>query len=131
MVASDFEAVTELWKASEGLGVCGPRREFERFLHRNEGMSPVAEHDGEIVAAVQCGDDGYRGYLYHLAVEQRFRGQGIARALVDWCLGRLADRGLARCSIFIYRENGDGEEFWRSIGWRERMDLKVFAFDLR
>ena len=131
MVESDFEAVTRLWKASEGLGLCGPRQAFDRFLKRNEGMSPVAVHDGEVVGAVHCGDDGYRGYLYHLAVDQRFQGQGIGRALIDWCLDRLAARGLTRCSIFVYRENSEGEKFWRGIGWRERIDLNVFAKDLQ
>jgi ribosomal protein S18 acetylase RimI-like enzyme len=130
MNADDFEQVQALWAECEGLGACGTHADFVRFLDRNPGLSPLAVRAGCILAAVQCGEDGHRGYLYHLGVARDARGGGLARRLVDWCLERLAARGIRRCSIFLYRDNRDGEQFWRRTGWRERTDLKVFARDL-
>lgn len=130
MTVADFDEVSQLWAASAGLGVCGAFDQFCRFLQRNPGMSPVATADGRVVGAVHCGEDGFRGYLYHLAVDARYQGRGIARELIDWCAARLAANGIERCSIFLYVQNDEGEKFWRRIGWRERVDLKVFATDL-
>lgn len=130
MIAADCDAVLQLWASCEGLGDCGSRDDFVRFLERNPGLSPVAMLGEQMIGAVQCGEDGHRGYLYHLAVAAEHRQSGIAAALIEWCLVRLAARHIRRCSIFLYADNRLGESFWRRTGWRERTDLKVFARDI-
>lgn len=130
MTAADYNEVLALWQASEGVGGAEPRDELESYLARNPGLSLVAREQGKLVGAVMCGHDGRRGYLYHLAVAASHRGQGIGRAIVETCLDQLRAAGIRRCTIFLFADNHEGEKFWRQLGFRERTDLKAFAFDL-
>ncbi len=129
MLASDYEAVTQLWNQLKGLGNLESYEEFVCYLDRNPNLSTVARHDGEIVGAVFCGHDGRRGYLYHLAVAPASQNQGIARSMVERSLNGLQDLGFKRCSIHLYQENEQGLNFWNAIGWRQRLDLHVMAKD--
>jgi ribosomal protein S18 acetylase RimI-like enzyme len=130
MTASDHSAVIELWNACEGVRANETPDELARILDRNPGLCPVARAGGELAGAVLCCQDGRRGYLYHLGVAPQFRRQGIATALVEHCLARLAALGIRRCTIFLIAGNADGEAFWRNHGWYERTDLVAFAKDL-
>lgn len=132
---ADYDQITALWQGCEGLSGLETREEFHRYLERNPALSQVAEildenSQRQLIAAVMCGHDGRRGYLYHLGVAQTARGQGVGRAIVERCLSLLEVCGIKRCSIHLLSNNDSGELFWRQIGWRERTDLKVFAFDL-
>ena len=135
MTLADYGAVMALWNASPGVRANEPPEEIERILRRNPGLCCVAvaatePAESELAGAVLCGHDGRRGYLYHLAVADKFRRQAIGRQLVDCCLSRLKAEGIQRCTIFLVADNAAGELFWRQTGWRERTDLKAFAIDL-
>lgn len=130
MTAADYDEVLALWQASEGVGGAESREELTSYLTRNPGLSLVARDNGTLAGAVMCGHDGRRGYLYHLAVAASHRGQGIGRAIVERCHEQLRVIGIRRCTIFLFVDNSAGEKFWRQIGFRERTDLKAFAFDL-
>jgi ribosomal protein S18 acetylase RimI-like enzyme len=128
LMTGDLPAALALWRQTEGLGL-GESDTLEAltlFLARNPGMSCMASApDGDLVGAVLCGDDGRRGYLHHLAVRRDLRRRGIARALLAHCFAQLADRRIAKCNIFLFSDNTDGERFWLRQGWRVRGDLKV------
>lgn len=128
LTLADYEAVLALWRGSEGIGLneSDTREAIAWFLERNPGLSLVAtEANGPIVAAVLCGHDGRRGYLHHLAVAATHRRRGIGRTLVETCLDRLRAMGLAKCNIFLYRDNAAGRAFWTRHDWRAREDLVV------
>jgi ribosomal protein S18 acetylase RimI-like enzyme len=127
MTAQDYPEVLKLWRNTEGVGL-NESDEFEpirAFLRRNPGMSQVARHEQTLVGAVLCGHDGRRGYLHHLAVVPRFRGQGIGRALVQRCLASLEAVGIPKCNIFLFNNNQLGAAFWQRTGWQQREDLLV------
>jgi ribosomal protein S18 acetylase RimI-like enzyme len=135
MMLADYDLVLALWNSAPGVRANETREEMGRILHRNPGLSCVAECQtepgrGELAGAVLCGHDGRRGYLYHLAVAEKFRRQALGRQLVDRCLARLKAQGIQRCTIFLVADNAHGEAFWRQTGWFERTDLKAFAKDL-
>jgi ribosomal protein S18 acetylase RimI-like enzyme len=130
MTSADYDEVLALWKASEGVGAAESREELESYLARNPGLSLVARENGKLAGAVMCGHDGRRGYLYHLAVASSHRGQGLGREMVNRCLDQLRAAGIRRCTIFLFVDNHHGDQFWRKIGFRERTDLKAFAYDL-
>lgn len=128
----DHPAALTLWQRTEGMGLdswdeAGP---IGQFLERNPGLSMVAEADGRMVGAVLCGHDGRRGFLYHLAVDREFRGQGVGRQLVESCLDRLRALGLTRCHIVAYQSNAEGRRFWQHLGFRERPELQLCSRDL-
>ena len=117
---NDIVAALELWFSVEGLGLSeadAPDR-IRQFLDRNPGFSAVAcSADNRIVGAVLCGHNGRAGSLYHLAVADSVRGQGVGQSLVAFCFHRLGEAGIARCYIFTYDDNERGNRFWLRNGW--------------
>jgi ribosomal protein S18 acetylase RimI-like enzyme len=134
----DIEAAVRLWSATEGLGV-GPGDTTEalmRFLERNPGLSLVAVDRrpgaaaGGLAAAVLCGHDGRRGFVYRLAVAKSHRRSGLAAELARRCFAGLAAAGIERCIILVQEDNVVAREFWRAVGGRFRRDLVAFSKDL-
>ncbi len=124
-----YENVLLLWQQCEGVGLsdADSRQNIQTYLHRNPGMSFVALSSVKVVGVVLAGHDGRRGYIHHLAVHPEYRRKGIARQLVERCLAVLADSGIQKCHIFIFNDNTNGIEFWKSIGWDHRSDISVIS----
>lgn len=127
MRIEDYDEVVALWQATAGvqLNESDTREKIANYLERNRGLSRVVREQGRLVAAVLCGHEGRRGYLNHLAVSADYRRRGLGRLLVEECLAELAAQGIAKCSIFVFRDNDDGTQFWEQLGWRERAELKI------
>ena len=127
MAADDYDAVLALWRRTPGvgLGVGDEREAVVAALERNPGLSLVAVRGETLVGAVLCGHDGRRGSINHLAVVPEERGRGLGRGLVDGCLEGLRAAGIGKCNIVVYRDNVEGQAFWRATGWTARDDLLV------
>jgi ribosomal protein S18 acetylase RimI-like enzyme len=125
MTPDDLPEVIELWTATEGVGLneSDSVPALTAFLARNPGLSRVARGGERIVAAVLCGHDGRRGFLYHLAVATDYRGQGVGTALVERCLAALAELGIQKCNALVYNDNIPGQRFWRRLEFEARDDL--------
>lgn len=124
-----YDKVYGLWSGCDGVGLSNAdsRENVEKYLLRNPGMSSIAVVDGRVVGAVLAGHDGRRGYIHHLAVSDGYRRNGIGRMLVEECLLQCKKNDLAKCHIFIFRDNSAGESFWKSIGWTLRDDLHIVS----
>lgn len=118
----DYAEVTKLWLRTKGVVMSANdnRTSFRRFLKRNPGMSFVARVDGAIVGTVLCGYDGFRGYIYHFAVDENFRKRGIGRSLVERALSKLEQLDIDECRLTVTVGNDDGLSFWKGLGWKER-----------
>jgi ribosomal protein S18 acetylase RimI-like enzyme len=128
--AADFAEAMALWNSCEGVRANETPDEFARILARNPGLSGAIRRGSELAAAVLTCHDGRRGYLYHLGVAAAHRKLGLGRLLVEHSLAQLRAIGIRRCTIFLIASNDGGEAFWKRIGWRDRDDLKVLAYDL-
>jgi len=120
--------VHSLWRSCQGIGLHSDvdcEYGIRLYLARNPGLSFVAIDSGTIVGAVLCGHDGRRGYIHHLAVSKEHRRCGIGTVLVDKVLDALRQKGIRKCNGFVLDDNHDALEFWQSIGWAQRDDLKV------
>lgn len=88
LTTDDLPEVLELWSRTEGVGLneSDSPAALGCFLARNPGLSRVVR-DGDktdkIVAAVLCGHDGRRDFLYHLAVMPAYRRQRHGKQLVE------------------------------------------------
>jgi putative acetyltransferase len=125
-----YEEVITLWKETEGIGLsdADSKKNIQFYLERNPSTSFITkDKEGTILGAVLCGHDGRRGYIHHLAVRQDFRRHGIGRKLVQECLSRLQATGIHKCHIFIFHDNINGINFWKSIGWTYREDLQILS----
>ena len=132
MTIRDYDEIIGLWRRTPGMGLsqADSRESIQRFLKRNPKMSFVCKQGGQIVATILCGHDARRGYLYHLAVDEKFRKQGIGRHLTQLSLKELHRLGIAKCHLFVYRDNKPAELFYRREGWQERTTLNIFSKDI-
>ena len=132
-VLTDYANVHTLWEACEGIGLhddVDSRDGIAHYLERNPGLSFVARDGDRIVGAVLAGHDGRRGYLHHLAVHPESRHQGLGRQLVAAALAALKAQGIAKCHIFVFRDNPTGRAFWESCGWHLRNDIDLLSITL-
>ena len=128
----DYTSVISLWKtAGDGVHVRSSDNpdEIEKKLRRDPDLFLIAELDGEIVGTVMGGFDGRRGMMYHLAVAQDHRKQGIATQLVDELEKRLRLKGCIRYYLLVTSDNEPAIRFYEKRGW-ERMELFTYARDL-
>lgn len=131
-VIDDFEAAVALWKLLEGIEVAegDTKEELGVFLLRNPGFSRVAEEDGVLIGVALCGQDGRRGYIYHLAIVPAYQGKGVGKLLVGECLGLLRSAGIARALILVAHDNPKAHEFWLRSGWEDVPGAMVMGIDL-
>jgi ribosomal protein S18 acetylase RimI-like enzyme len=127
---SDYDGALALWKRCEGIGlseadtVCA----IDRFLDRNPGACFVAIDQGQVMGTILCGNDGRRGFIYHLAVDPQYRRQGIGYKLAQAVLDFLQAAGIQKVHIMVYHNNEAGKSFWQSAGWKKRDDVELFYF---
>ncbi|MDH0897369.1 MULTISPECIES: GNAT family N-acetyltransferase [unclassified Pseudomonas] len=130
ILSSDHPRLLDLWRRTPSIRLRA-EDEYEpfcRYLARNPGLSLLVESDGAVVASLLVGHDGRRGYLQHLVVESSWRGQGLAGALLNEALARLAELGVSKSHVFVLGDAPEALAFWRSRpGWGERGDIEVFS----
>ncbi len=129
----DYESIYELWSNAGpgiGLGRSDTREEVAKKLQRDPDLFLVAESDGKIVGTVIGGFDGRRGIIYHLAVDQAYRGDGLGKSLMQEIERRLAAKGCLRSYLLVKHEAEQVQSFYRGLGWEE-MDIAIMAKNLR
>lgn len=126
MTIEDYEKVYTLWLSCEGMGLNNlddSRDGIERFLNRNPETCFVAENDNRIVGVIIVGNDGRRGYIYHTAVDQNYRHNGIATKLVNKAISVLKSIGINKTALVVFGRNTVGNSFWEKLGFTVRDDL--------
>ena len=126
MVINDYDDVYALWMSCSGMGLNNlddSREGIDRFLERNPDTCFVAECDNKIVGAIIVGNDGRRGYIYHIAVNLQYRKLGIARQLVEASMKELKQVGINKVALVVFDKNENGNLFWEKLGFTARDDL--------
>jgi ribosomal protein S18 acetylase RimI-like enzyme len=101
-----------------------------RLIERNPAMSCAAKVAGRLVGTVLCGHDGWRGWVYHGAVDLACRRRGLATALVGRAQAELTKAGIRRAHARLLSGNRDAMQFWSAAGWRQREDLSLVSLEL-
>ena len=123
---NDYDEVYDLWKNSVGVGLRSLDDSLEgirRFLIRNPNTNYVALIDDKIVGVIMAGNDGRRGYIYHLTVKEDHRRKGIASNLVNKCLESLKVEGINKVALVVFSNNEIGNTFWHKLGFIQWDDL--------
>ncbi len=122
----DYDKVYELWMSCRNMGfnnIDDSREGIGKFIKRNPETSFAAVEDGRIIGVILAGNDGRRGYIYHMSVAEDHRRQGIGSQLVDKCLEALEKEGIAKVALLVFNRNEAGNAFWKSQGFTERTDI--------
>lgn len=133
MTIEDYPEVYKLWTNIKGFAMKSVDDSLEgvtQFLKRNPTTSVVAEEDGRIIGSILCGNDGRRGYLYHVCVHPDFRRKGIGKAMVVFAMEALKAENISKVSLIAFSKNDIGNAFWNTIGWTKRLDLNYYDFVL-
>lgn len=126
MLIDDYEELYQLWMSCAGMGLNNlddSREGVERFLSRNPETCFVAEADNRLAGVIMAGHDGRRGYIYHTAVDPKYRSQKIASELVKSALSALAQLGINKVALVVFAKNEIGNAFWKKLGFNSRSDL--------
>lgn len=126
MVINDYESVYALWMSCAGMGLNNlddSKEGIDRFLKRNPETCFVAEDENVIIGVIMAGNDGRRGYIYHTAVNPKYRNQGIATALVQNAMKALETCGINKVALVVFDRNTNGNAFWERLGFTPREDL--------
>lgn len=126
MKISDYNEVYTLWLSCAGMGLNNlddSREGIEKFLNRNPDTCFVAEDNNNIIGVIMAGNDGRRGYIYHTAVREEYRKQGIASMLVDRVVVAMKDIGINKVALVVFDKNEKGNGFWEKMGFTQRDDL--------
>jgi len=120
MSVNDLEESITLWSSIAELNFSAPFDTVERltrFLQKNEKLSSVAKHENKIVGALLCGNDGRRGFFYHIGVDPNYRKQKIATRMVKYSFEKLRNDNIDTCFLFTNDFNLEAQAFWKSVGF--------------
>ena len=126
MTIDDYDRIYVLWMSCRNMGfnnLDDSREGINKFLTRNPGTSFVAEAEDRLIGTVLAGHDGRRGYIYHMAVAEDFRRQGIAAKLLERSLAALKEEGIHKAALLVFNRNEAGNGFWESQGFSSREDV--------
>lgn len=134
MTPEDYDEAYALWSATPGMHLHSLNNTYggiALLIRKNPDTCLVAtDADGKVIATALGATDGRKGYLYHVAVDEQWRGHGIGTTLI----GRIEDSfkaiGIVKVGILVVADNADGQRFWKSQGWNTRPDVIYFDHDL-
>jgi ribosomal protein S18 acetylase RimI-like enzyme len=125
LTPAHFEAAIALWTEA---GLTRPWNPPERDLQRalDGGSSTVlGAFDGDrLVGTVMVGDEGHRGWVYYLAVDDRLRGAGLGRHLMAAAEDWLRDRGVVKVQLLVRSTNETVLGFYDHLGYDDA-DVRV------
>ena len=123
MTITDYPGIYELWTSSAGMGLNNLDDSEEgvgRFLDRNPTTCFVATEESEIAGAIIAGHDGRRGYIYHTAIAERYKRQGIGHRLAESALKALSKEGINKVALLVFNRNEGAKKFWEKMGFEAR-----------
>lgn len=130
-----YKEVNDLWMNCRNMGfnhVDDSREGILKLVTKNPRTCYLAQTaDGQIVGTVLAGNDGRRGYVYHLCVSEPFRHQGIATQLMDAMLDGMRAEGISKVALVVFAYNDEANAFYEKVGFTKRDDLYYRNIALR
>jgi ribosomal protein S18 acetylase RimI-like enzyme len=126
---SDYPKLIKLWTAAGRIDVrqTDTPEALARFLYRNPTCNLAAYAGTRLVGAVLAGHDGWRGYLYHMAVKPDYRERGIGSQLVNAAVSAIKREGIAKVHCLVKRDNLIAQQFWEACSFELRDELYDYS----
>lgn len=119
----DRPAVSKLWAAA-GLDLADDD-EWQALTHGAATKLLVSHFGDELIGTVVVAFDGWRAYIYHLAVAESQRGKGIGLALMEEAEADLASQGARRIYIEVGEDNAAGLALCLARGFLREGDISL------
>ncbi|MCM1090534.1 MAG: GNAT family N-acetyltransferase [Butyrivibrio sp.] len=126
MLIDDYDDVYALWMSCTGMGLNNlddSQDGIDKFITRNPDTCFVAESEGKIIGVIMSGNDGRRGYIYHISVSPKYQRQGIGHQMVKKAMQALEVCGINKVALVVFERNENGNTFWEQQGFTARKDL--------
>ncbi|MGE8661351.1 GNAT family N-acetyltransferase [Bifidobacterium longum] len=134
MLPEDYEEAYALWERTPGMHLQSLNNTYggiALLLSKNPDSCFVAvDGAGKVVATALGATDGRKGYLYHVAVDEQWRGKGIGTTLINRIYDVFKAIGIVKIGILVVADNIEGQEFWKKQGWNTRPDVIYFDHNL-
>ena len=124
----DHTSIEALW--SEALLPTVSTQEWETLIAGAAADVLVAEDDGGLVGAAVAAFDGWRAYVYHVAVDPVSRRRGVATALIEEAQSRLAAKGARVVYMLVHEANAHGLALVDAHGYESEVGELVFRREL-
>lgn len=127
---NDYAPTLKLWENIEvgiHVGRSDTPEEIQKKLKRDPDLFLVAELNEQIIGSVIGGYDGRRGIIYHLAVHENVREQGVGAMLMNEVEKRLQAKGCVKCYLLVVADNENAIQFYENRGWREMKEDRIFG----
>jgi ribosomal protein S18 acetylase RimI-like enzyme len=115
----DSKAVIVLW--SSVFKNDPPWNEPSRIIEKKSAYQAelflVGTCDKNVIATVLGGYDGFRGWIYHLAVAAQFQRRGVAKLMMAAIEEKLKELGCIKINLQIRSSNQDVINFYRKLGY--------------
>lgn len=132
LVVKTYEArhlseVDALWR--EAFPHDAPRNHAASVVPKKIAAQPdlfvVAMEGDRVVGSALAGYDGYRGWLYRVAVLKSHQRQGVGKLLVREVESRLQALGCSKINLQILGSNEKVAGFYRALGYEveERVSM--------
>lgn len=129
MKIEDYESVIALWQRA-GLPFEAQGRDsfqaISRQLRTSGHLMFVAEADRQIIGTVFGSHDGRKGWINRLAVDPRYRRQGLAQKLVKRAEEALSHEGISIIAALVEATNAPSLALFRRLDYEERRDIIYF-----
>lgn len=123
--SADHETIAALWEEARLPTV--DIEEWDSLIASPNAMILLAEHEGALSGAVVASFDGWRAYIYHIAVVPGRRRTGVAVALMQEAERRLRDLGARGILTLVNESNAPGLALTKSLGYEVQAGELVLA----
>ena len=118
---ADHDRIQQLWLET-GLGRMSDE-EWTAISAAPATTVLIATDAGKLVGSAVASFDGWRAYIYHVAVTEAARGKGVAKALMQSAEKRLVGKGARRIFVMVNENNTAGLALSTSMGYQPEGDV--------
>jgi ribosomal-protein-alanine N-acetyltransferase len=93
------------------------RFQFKKLYRKYPEGFYVAELSGKVIGYVVCSLSSCGGEIDSIAVDQRFRGRGVGRRLVELTLENLRQKDMRKCALKVRTTNEAALHFYQDMGF--------------
>lgn len=120
-VPEDHDSVLRLWRSARFPDIL--ESEWYAIVSNPGAYALVAEEDERVIGTAVASFDGWRAFIYHVAVDPAHRGRGIAKALMAEAETLVCAGGARHMFAMVQGDNPAGLALATVMGFEPEGDL--------